>query len=162
MKTIKIQLIIEILILWAIGIVSMYEGLRLIIYKDPYVLYDALGPGSFILVVSIAFIIAGAVHLVVNYNKSETVRIAKVADRKMRIQAISTMVNCGMYAFLVGRVGYLTATFVFFFVQFRVVGIKSWVRNIRLTLALTAVYYVLFVKLCGLIFPRGNFLSKFF
>ena len=145
---------IEASILLAIGIVTMGEALRLIVYKDPQALYDELGPGTYLLVISIALMVTGGIHLIYNYRKSKRMRIITL-DKKLRNQMIGTILTFALYTFLVDVLGYLFATVIFFLLEFRIVGVKSWVVDIGLSLLLTATYYAVFVKLCGLVFPRG-------
>jgi hypothetical protein len=60
-----------------------------------------------------------------------------------------------MYALLIDVAGYLVASILFFFLAFRIVGVKSWAVNIILALMITAAYYAVFVEYCSMIFPRG-------
>jgi putative tricarboxylic transport membrane protein len=132
----------------------MIEGLRLIIYKDPYVLYDPLGPGVYILVLSLGLLVTGIVHFISNYRKLPGGR--KVAASKgMRVQLFSSIGILALYILLVSFVGYLVATLTFFFLELRVAGVRSWRTNIILTLVLSVVYYVIFVKFCDMVFPEG-------
>jgi hypothetical protein len=153
-QTITITVLIEGILIIVFGLISTAEGLRLIIDKDPYVLYDSLGPGSYVLVLGISLIILGIVHIMINYRKlpkMESVEIGK----GMRIQMLSTIIVLAIYTYLIGIVGYLIATLVFFLSEFRVVGIKSWRNNLILTLILTVIYYAVFIEFCGMVFPRG-------
>lgn len=138
------------------GIITMIEGLKLIFIKDPAAIYDPIGPGPYLLVVSMMFTGGGIVHLVSNWRRS--VGDQKViVDKELRRKLISTIVNCAIYLLLISMVGYLVSTPIFFFLQFRIEGIKSWLRNLTLTFAISATYYCVFVKYCSLIFPRGIF-----
>jgi len=160
-KTIRATVLIEGIVIIVLGLISMAEGLRLITHKDPYVLYDSLGPGFYIFALSISLITVGIVHIIINYRKfpkMESVEISK----EMKIQMLSTIMVLTIYVFLIGIVGYLVATLVFFFLEFRVVGIKSWRNNFILTLILTIAYYITFVKFCGMVFPEGIYFECIF
>ncbi len=148
--------LIEAMIVVALGVVAMLEALRLIIYKDPYVLYDPVGPGSYVLALSVGLLIVGAVHFVVNYRKAGVVAHKAEKSREMR-QLFSSIIVLTLYMVLINFAGYLVATLFFFLLQFRVTGVKSWRTNIILTLFFTAVYYVIFVRLCEMVFPIGIF-----
>ena len=156
----KRTVLIEALILWGIGIVSMVEALRLILYKDPNVLYDIFGPGSFVMLVSIALIVTGACHFFVGYKGSSDGRII-VADREAVIPVVSTILAVAGYIFLIGIVGYAVASFLFFVVQLRIFGIKYWKTNIGLATILATGYYFIFVEFCSMYFPR-HYLSPLF
>ena len=152
----KRRVLIEGFILLAIGMGSVAEALRLIVYKVPGVLYDALGPGFYLLIIGTCLLITGASHLLHNYHEYNTEKVV-TADEKMRTRMIATVLICGIYAILIDYVGYLLATVFFFVAEFRLFGVKSLLANIALSLLLTATNYILFVKLCGLIFPEGVF-----
>jgi hypothetical protein len=144
----------EVLFILVMGIITMAEGLKLISIKDPAAIYDPIGPGLYLLVVSMMFIGGGIVHLVTNWRKSIGDQRV-VVDKELRRKLISTIVNCAIYLLLISTVGYLVSTPIFFFLQFRIEGIRSWLRNLTLTFAISATYYLVFVKYCSLIFPRG-------
>jgi hypothetical protein len=134
----------------------MGEGLRLILSKDPYVLYDPLGPGFYILVLSLGLMAVSVVHFVANHRKFP-VKGRVAASKEMRGQLFSSIGILALYILLVYFVGYPVATLTFFFLELKVSGIKSWRNNIILTLILTIIYYVIFVKVCGMVFPKGIF-----
>jgi hypothetical protein len=153
-QTMTITVLIEGILIIVFGLISTAEGFRLIIDKDPYALYDSLGPGSYILVLGISLIILGIVHIMINYRKlpkMESVEIGK----GMRIQMLSTVIVLAIYTYLIGIVGYLIATLIFFLSEFRILGIKSWRNNLILTLIFTVTYYAVFIEFCGMVFPRG-------
>ena len=156
-KAINRRALIEAMLVVVFGLVAMVEGLRLIIYKDPYVLYDPIGPGFYVLALSVGLLIVGVVHLGVNYRKGSIVGHATAASREMKTQLFISITALAIYIFLINFVGYLAATVVFFLLQLRVSGVKSWRSTILLSLVLTAIFYVIFVHLCELVFPRGIF-----
>jgi hypothetical protein len=154
----RITILIEGVILLVLGVVAMAGGLRLVIYKDPHVLYDPLGPGPYIAAIGVGLMAIGVVYLVRNYRKSPTMDDVPV-DRKTRIRIMSTIATCALYIFLIHIVGYLLATIIFFFLEFRIEGIKSWPLVVVLSLVLSALYYFIFVQSAGLVFPRGIFFT---
>jgi hypothetical protein len=152
-RAINRKTMIEAMIIIAFGLVAMVEGLRLVIYKDPYVFYDPVGPGFYVLALSVGLLIVGAIHLVVNYRKVGVVAHT-AGSREMR-QLFSSIIILVLYLLLISFAGYLVATLLFFLLQFRVTGVTSWRTNVILTLLFTAIYYVIFVRLCEMVFPVG-------
>lgn len=150
------RVFIEGVLLLAIGLVGMAEGLRLTFYKDPSVLYDLLGPGLYVFVVSLGLMATGIVYLSINYGKVLSVEKV-VGDREMRIRLISTILVYVAYTFLINIVGYLVATLTFFILEFRIAGVKSWKTNAVLTVIVSAINYIVFVQYCNVAFPRGIF-----
>lgn len=146
--------LIEGILLLMIGLVSMGEGLRLITQMDPQAVSDVLGPGWYVLFIGLTLIATAIVHFIAHYR--ETPSVKKVAvDRPMRMLMITMVVVMAVYTFLIEITGYLVATPLFFLAEFRVIGVKSWLTNILLTIAMTAVYYLVFVRYCDMVFPRG-------
>jgi len=150
----RITILIEGVLLLALSLAGIAEGLRLVIYKDPYTLYDPMGPGLYIIAIGIGLMTLGVVHLVLHYRKPPAMEMVPV-DRKMKIRMMSTVVVCTIYVLLINLIGYLLATILFFFLEFRVQGIRSWPLVIVLSLVLSAFYYLIFVQYCSVVFPRG-------
>jgi len=150
----NLKVFIEALLLLVFSLVAMVEGVRLVIYKDPYVLYDPLGPGIYILVLALGVMATSVVHFVVNYRRVPSFERV-TTSKEMRVQLFSSIGILALYILLVDFVGYLVATLTFFFLQLRVAGVKSWRTNVILTLMLTALYYLIFVKFCDVVFPKG-------
>lgn len=150
----KVKLVFEGILLFVICFMGLAEGFRLILYKEPNVLYDIIGPGFYILSLGIALMIACVIHIIVNYKKYPA-RETGGADKKMQIQAISMIAVCVIYLLLINILGYLMATIVFFVLEFRIAGVKSWRTNFILTLLLSTSYYVIFIKYLNVVFPRG-------
>lgn len=150
----RITILIEGVLLLALSLAGIAEGLRLVIYKDPYTLYDPMGPGLYIIALGIGLMALSVVHLVLHYRKPPAMEMVPV-DRKMKIRMMSTVVVCTIYVLLINLIGYLLATILFFFLEFRVQGIRSWPLVIVLSLVLSAFYYLIFVQYCSVVFPRG-------
>jgi len=146
--------LIEGILVIAFSLVTMAEGLRLIIYKDPFILYDPFGPGSYVLVLSIGMMIVGIVHLIRNLRKLPDVEKVK-ESREMRMQLFGSIIVLVLYIFLIQIVGYVAATLVFCLLEFRVAGISSWRINLFAALILAGAYYVIFIELCGMLLPKG-------
>ena len=139
-----------------IGILASLEGLRLVVYRDPMVVYDVLGPGYYILIVSIALMMTGLFHIIANRQKKSPVE--KLPPKStFGTQVLITVAVCAIYIYLITIVGYVAASVIFFALEFRVMGIRSWRVNFLLTAVLTGANYLVFVKYCEMVFPRGIF-----
>lgn len=144
---------VEGLLLVAISLVSLAESIRLVLYRDPQMLVDWLGPGYYLLAMSIGMLITGVIHI---YHHRKEQAIAKEKTNKgMRVRLIGSFAACTLYLILINVIGYLIATIIFFMLMFRIVGIKSWAYNVVLSIVVSAVYYVVFVKYCDMVFPGG-------
>jgi hypothetical protein len=135
-----------------IGMISMYEGFNLILHGDPS--FYGIGPGLYLLIISIILMGGTIVYLVVNWRKFHSEEKV-VTSREMRLRLMSTIGNCAMYIMFISILGYFVSTLIFFFLQFRIQGIKSWFSTFMLTFIISITYYLVFVRYCSLIFPRG-------
>jgi len=152
----KITHLVEGAVLLVFSFAGLAEGLRLVIYKDPYTVYDPLGPGLYIIAIGLGMMVLGVAHLIVHSRTSPVMQKARV-DKTMRFRLISTVAACVVYILLIYIVGYLPATVLFFLLQFRIQGIRSWTRIIALSVILAGLYYLVFVQYCGMVFPVGPF-----
>lgn len=142
--------------LLVISFIGLTEAIRLISNLDPTMVYDSIGPGYYILFISLALMITGVVHIAVNYKKISSAAKVKV-DAVLRRRLISMILVLVFYTLAMDFLGYLISTFLFFLLEFRIGGIQSWRTNIILTIVLTTSYYVVFVKYFNMVFPRGIF-----
>lgn len=140
--------------LFVISLVGMTEVYRLMTHKDPYLVYGAIVPGVFVLLASIALMSVSVAHVIANHKEFPNAK--KVAENKQSmIRTIGVVVVFAIYIILIPLVGYLMASIVFFILEFRLAGIKSWLFCFAVGLIAAVCCYVIFVKYCGLVFPRG-------
>lgn len=145
---------IEGLLLVAISLVILAESLRLILYKDPQVIFDLLGPGYYVLLVSIGMLVTGVIYIYHHLGKEQSIAKEKTS-KEMRIRLIGSFVVCAIYLILIDVIGYAIATFVFFVLMFRILGFRSWFYNLVLSAFLSVAYHFVFVKFCSMVFPRS-------
>jgi hypothetical protein len=146
--------IIEGIVLIVLGLIGAVEAIRLIIDKASQTVQDVLGAGPYVLVVSIPLIVVGLLH-VFSHRRIPRGEGEATVNREMRMRILLMTGTCALYILLISVVGYLLATFLFFLLEFKVVGVKSWRTNLIVTASMGAAYYIVFIKLCDLIFPRG-------
>lgn len=146
--------LVEGILLIVLSLAGVVEGCRLIINRDPTAILDMMGPGSYVLFMSLALMITGAAHVICHYRKRSGIERA-VVDHEMRKKMISMILVLAGYLLFIEIAGYLVPTVLFFLLEFRIAGIKSWMTNIVLSVVVTAVYFVVFVQYCSMVFPRG-------
>lgn len=146
--------VLEGIMISLIGVICLTEGFRLTLNVDPKALTDVVGPGLYILVLSIVLLATGIFHIIIHYKTSISVQNVSV-DKELRKRMISMAAVFAIYICLMSVLGYYPATIIFFLFEFRIVGIKSWLTNIILTFVMTTTYYVVFIYYCEMIFPRG-------
>lgn len=139
-----------------IALIGIAEGLRLVLNRDPRIIYDTAGPDFFIILLNLALLVTGIVHFRANYSTSDKADFASVTTSDpMTTRAASMLAVLGIYAFLIDIVGYVLASAFFFLAEFSILRINSWLTNTVLAIVCTVAYYIVFIRYCNMIFPRG-------
>jgi MFS family permease len=148
------KVLVEGILLFFLSLMGIAEGYRLIIEKDPYLVYGAFEPGVYILAFSFLLTVAGISHFMVHYKDSADI-LKKAVDKKLKIRMIVTVGIFAAYIMLIPIISYPIATFLFFVFEFRVIGVKPWRFCFLLALIMAICCYFIFIKYCNVVFPRG-------
>lgn len=161
MKTMKMTVWMEGMVLLGTGIMSIAEGLRLARKIDPDAISDVLGPGYYIVFLGLILITTGMTYGIIHcrdiLHMEKGGSPVEVKEQKGKRIVFPMVIVLILYLILINIAGYLVPTLLFFFLEFRLAGVESWKRNVLLTLAVTAVFYLIFIQYCHLVFPRGLF-----
>jgi hypothetical protein len=149
-------ILFEGILLIIISFVAIAEGIRLVAYKDAGVLFDPLGPGFYILILSTLLMVVGFLHLIINYRKNIDIEKA-TTNREMKKRMIHIIAALAIYISLIYLIGYFGASIIFFLMIFRILGMNSWPVTILLSLLFTACFYILFVYFGRVVFPLPIF-----
>lgn len=149
--------IVEGMILLVISLTGIMQGFQLNAIKDPQRLSLLMGPGTYILALSIILLITAIVHVLLGYRKGADVVSAPKTGIHASKKLILMIVVFALYAFLIDIVGYIIPTILFFLLEFRISGVTSWKVNTVLTACLVVSFYYIFIKYCEMIFPHGIF-----
>ena len=150
----RVRVLIEGILLGVIGLISIIEGVRLIIFKNPVISYDPVGPSFYVLLFGLGLMIIGALYIMINYRKPLSAK-RMVVDKEMRIRLISSVAACVLYVILINILGYLIATYIFLFIEFKIAGVKVWPQGFIISAVVTAFLYFVFIEYCNMIFPKG-------
>jgi putative tricarboxylic transport membrane protein len=145
---------IEVIVIVFIGLIIVAEGLRLTLFKASNVLYDDVGPGGYLLFLGTVMLAMGVWHLWTSAGTKMDVKKLELADSG-EMPVIMTIAVIALYILLINIFGYLLATAIFFFLEFRILGVRSWSFTFLLTVMLSILYYVVFVRFCNVVFPNG-------
>ena len=149
--------LVEGIIVLILGGIALMESLHLVSEKDPTTVYDVVGPGYYILFLSLLLLAAGVTHLVAHVKKKGIHVEGATTDKELRMKMFGMLGMLGLYLVLINVFGYLISTVIFFVAEFRLAGVKSWLTCILMTIAVTAGYYFVFIEYCSMVFPRGIF-----
>jgi hypothetical protein len=148
--------IVESAVLLVISLAGIIQGIQLNAVKDPQRLALLMGPGTYILVLSIVLLITAVAHVLLDYRKGAAVS-TKTSAMHVSKKLILMVVVFAVYAFLIDIVGYIIPTILFFLLEFRLAGVTSWKVNTILTTGLVVSFYFIFIKYCEMVFPHGIF-----
>jgi hypothetical protein len=161
----RLHALIEGILFLGLGLVGALEGIRLVRKVDPDSIKDVLGPGYYVISLGIILMVIGLAHLGNNWRLPGFERgKATTADGPRTNKAVPLYMTgvFAVYVTLIYLIGYLMSTLIFFFLEFWLAGVRSWRRNLILTAVVTAVFYVIFIQYCNLVFPQGLFIKRFF
>lgn len=147
--------VLEAFIFLVFGFVASAEGIRLTLQHDLHAMSDAMGPGRFILFLGLALVVVAVCHFALHSVPHAAGAAKQPVDQQLRRRMIAMVVALALYVFGIELVGYLIATPLFFLAQFKLAGVHSWKQNVLLSAIIAAVYYVVFVQYCDMMFPSG-------
>jgi putative tricarboxylic transport membrane protein len=97
----------------------------------------------------------GIAYIIAHLIKLPSIERKEEVNKEMRFRLYGSFVVCVLYLILINTLGYLVASFIFFILEFRILGIKSWPFNVLLSAFISVAYYFVFIKYCSMVFPRG-------
>ena len=156
----KKTVVLEAILLLVFSFLGIAEGLRLNLTREAKTAPSMLGPGTYILVLGFGLLITVIFNFLLHYRDiSRTKKTDLSPRREIPVSGVVVaMIGIfAMYAILIDIVGYLIPTILFFWLAFRILGVRSWKTNIVLTSVVAASLYVVFIHYCEMIFPRGIF-----
>jgi hypothetical protein len=160
----KVSTLIEGIIFLVMGLIGVMEGVRVIRRIDPDSIRDVLGPGYYVIILGIILVVVGLIHIVHNWQIQgfPKVRSDDASSPRMSNPTPLYMIAVfAVYAVFIYLFGFLLASLVFFFLEFRIAGVRSLRKDLALAVGVTAVFYVIFVHYCDLVFPVGLFVRRF-
>jgi Tripartite tricarboxylate transporter TctB family len=159
---VKRTTVIEGCTLFVIGVFGLVGGATLYIHRDARTQSSLMGPGTYVLILSVALILTAFIYVYLSLKKASPA--PGVELRQSRPPWVSRIVIYvfgvfAVYAYLIQLFGYAVPTIFFLLAEFRLLGVKSWKRNIVLTAVVTTIFYIVFIKYCEMIFPHGTLLE---
>ncbi len=70
------------------------------------------------------------------------------------VGVVTFLITAG-YVYAIGTLGYFISSLMFLVAAFKCAGVTSWRTTLLLAAGFSSGYYVLFVKYCEVIFPKG-------
>jgi hypothetical protein len=151
----KTQTWIEGVTIIAISCVALGEAARLIAFRDPNALYDPLGPGWYIAAIASCTLLSGIAYLLANRERGDARREDAGGEHRTDFRVLATIAIAFVYAGSILLLGYVLSTAIFLAVQFRVLGVRSWLVAAGASIVMTAALWLVFVRYAEIVFPAG-------
>jgi putative tricarboxylic transport membrane protein len=117
---------------------------------------DAAGPKLMPVVVAVLWLVLSAVYAATHLRDALRSEASEDVTRFDRIpQVVLIMAILIAYAYLLQPVGYLITTILLVWSTSRVMGSRSWLRDLIVAVGLTAVVYLVFSRALGIYLPPG-------
>jgi hypothetical protein len=154
-------LLIECIALLAVGALGLAGGIGSYLRSDARTQSSLLQPGVFVSVLAIALIATAIVYAGLGLRRIRAAGAATpgAPDGQGGRRALAVYGAVVIYGLAISVLGYLAATVLFLAAEFRILGVRSWPRIALLTLVVTGVFYLLFVRYGEMVFPRGALLG---
>ncbi len=144
------DLLIATLVVVSLAILGLYEGLRLLYIPLPFP--DPVGPGGYLLFISVLLLICGIGYFCAYRKRSATADGKRFSFRTIG-ESGRLLIVLALYSIAVPIIGYIVATGFFFMIGMRICGEKSWLRSIIISLLLTGGFELLFERFGGIQLP---------
>jgi tellurite resistance protein TehA-like permease len=154
------SIIVEAIVLLAMSLTGLVQGLYLIRTPDPYALYDKVGPGGSLILISSLLIITLIVHLI-RHRKELSEEKQEPTKEGTAKRLIHATVTIAIFIVLIDIIGFLPASMVFFFLIHRFLGVQPWLKNTILSIVFSISIYLIFVQALNMELPEGLLLEFF-
>jgi hypothetical protein len=157
----RITLIIETIILLALGAYSIFDGYRLVV-GGKLRLYDILGPGYYNIGLGSLLVIVAITYLFLNLkNKaSKNTQIIEKVEENVETYKFKVvlMIACiAIYAIMLYLLGLFLSSLIFFILILKIAGFKLWRNSIIAGVIITCAFFIVFAKWLNVFFPEGKF-----
>jgi hypothetical protein len=148
----------EVLPLFVVSAAGIFGGLSQYLNRDARTQSSVLAPGVYILILGALLLLTALIYMSLRYRSSRGA--ANESSQRQTAWASPLVMKIigafAVYAYLIDRIGYAVPTLLFLLTEFRLLGVRSWKINIILTALVTAVFYIVFIRYCEMVFPRGT------
>jgi hypothetical protein len=145
---------IEGALLMVIGCASVIEATYLMAQREPGAVPESVGPGTYVMGLGVALILTSVLYARTHWRERVDGRDGRCYPAGIHSHVIGFFGITAAYVVLIGLVGYLISSLIFFACAFRMAGVVRWRTIGIVSCGMSLGCYVLFVKYCGLIFPK--------
>jgi putative tricarboxylic transport membrane protein len=144
-----------------VSLLTLWESYRLAANPPAYRLDQPLRPGMYLAIIGALLLISGLIYLFRLLSQPQDA--ATVHEKSGSVVKIVVMMAIlTAYALLIGRVGYILATFLFFMAAFRFFGLRHPVAILAWSTVFTGAFTLVFVYYLRVPLPSGVLAARFF
>jgi hypothetical protein len=153
----------EFLILAALGLIAVIEGLRLEYTNRPKGVYDRIGAGNFLLGIGVALLLVAGAYFYCEMRECRSRPCVpktppEDTEKPKTMAVIITVGLTVLNILLIPILGYLVPAMIFFVLNFTIFKLtKSQPLNVIIGIGVGITFFVLFQHALGMFFPTGMF-----
>jgi hypothetical protein len=157
----RIRIIIETFIVFALGVFSIFDGIRLIL-GGKLRLYDVLGPGNYNMGLGSLLVIVAIIYLALNLKNIRSKNIQIIEEVKENVETyklkVVLMIAClVLYSITLNLFGLFLSSLIFFILMLKIAGLKSWRNSLIVGFIIASAFFIVFNKWLNVFFPEGKF-----
>lgn len=151
--------VLEGILILALGILGIGDGIRLTLKMRPQMNYDLVGPDHYLIMTGLSLAVLGLAYLVYTkgFEKKEggTTGGLSTDDFQGKKRLCSIFLAMVLYVVLIQIIGYLLATIIYLLATFRIMGVNSWRTNACFSIAAGVAFQLIFVRFANMALPQG-------
>ena len=140
-----------------LGLISAIDGIRIIKSSDTQSVYQALGPGGYIIIVGLALMGCSLLYIFFLLNRNASAVVDRsAANREQKSLMLKLILAMAIYIISIDLIGFAWATFCFFLIIFKSMQV-SWQKTVIMSIIFTIPLRVIFLDWLSISFPKGFF-----
>ncbi|ESR23782.1 tripartite tricarboxylate transporter TctB family protein [Lutibaculum baratangense] len=141
------------LVFVALGVIGLWDGYRLATALRTTVSFDQVGPGGYLIGISLGLVLAGLAAILVEWRYG--IGEARQAEPGLRWRMPVLAAAFALYGVLMTTGGYPVATFAFFMVAYAVTGVRPWHRVLLAAFLSFVALQLVFIVFADMPLPMG-------
>jgi len=149
---------VEGVVLLGLSVIGLIEGIYIMSKPDPFAMYDRIGPGRSLIFLSLILMGAVIAYLIqYRHTFNDAAQGLSWQGTKGRLGQVTGLI--ASYVFLSDVIGFVYATPLFLCFIFRFLGVESWLKSAILSIILSFLTYLVFVRGFHMELPDGWLLN---
>jgi len=153
----KVYILLEPFAFFVLGLISAVDGIRIIMNSDSQSVYQALGPGGYIIIVGLALMGCSLLYIFFLLNRNAPAVVGgSTVNREQKMLMLKLILAMAVYIISIDLIGFSWATFGFFIIIFKILRV-SWQKTVLMSIIFTIPLRFIFWDWLSMSFPKGLF-----